>query len=84
MALSKKELFKRDYRDICYFIDHVKDLDLRVDLIRSLGYKIGFNIVKGNDDVEKSITIGKRKERRIQIVPVSKSSTLLVKCAIVE
>ena len=84
MVLSKKDRLKRDYRDICYFIDHVKDLDLRVDLIRSLGYKIGFNIVKGNESVEKSVIIGKRKEHRIQIVPITKQSPLLVKCAIVE
>jgi hypothetical protein len=83
MSSKKNNNFKRDYRDICYFIDHVKDIDFRVDLIKSLGYKIGVNIVKGDDDKEKSITIGKRKEYRIQIVPTSRKSPL-VKCAIVE
>jgi hypothetical protein len=83
MSSKKTNNFKRDYRDICYFIDHVKDIDFRVDLIKSLGYKIGVNIVKGNDDKEKSITIGKRKEYRIQIAPTSRKSPL-VKCAIVE
>lgn len=71
-----------DYRDICYFVDHVRDVKLRVDLIKSLGYKIGVNIVKAGD-VEKKITIGKRNELRIQIAPVVASSPL-VQCAIVE
>lgn len=83
MGSKKKIDFKRDYRDICYFIDHVRDIDFRVDLIKSLGYKIGVNIVKDNKDKEKSVTIGKRKEYRIQIAPATKKSPL-VKCAIIE
>ena len=75
--------FKRDYRDICYFIDHVKDIDFRISLIRSLGYKIGVNIVRKGIDTEKTITVGKRNEYRIQIAPVLKNSPL-VQCAIVE
>ena len=81
--LTKSERLKRDYRDICYFIDHVKDVKLRISLIRSLGYKIGVNIVKPNLDKEKTITLGKRKEYRIQIAPVQPHSPL-VECAIVE
>ena len=77
-----KKAINRDYRDICYFVDHVRDIKLRIDLIRSLGYKIGVNIVK-EGDVEKTITVGKRKELRIQIAPVDKLSPL-VTCAIVE
>ena len=79
---KKKRDTSRDYRDICYFVDHVKDIKLRIDLIKSLGYKIGVNIVK-EGDIEKSITIGKRNEMRIQIAPVVKTSPL-VQCAIVE
>ena len=79
---KKKRDTSRDYRDICYFVDHVKDIKLRVDLIKSLGYKIGVNIVK-EGDIEKSITIGERNEMRIQIAPVVKTSPL-VQCAIVE
>jgi hypothetical protein len=60
--MSKKDKFQRDYRDICYFIDHVRDIDFRISLIKSLGYKIGVNIVKEGSNKEKSITIGKRKE----------------------
>lgn len=81
MSKTKKAI-NRDYRDICYFVDHVRDIKLRIDLIKSLGYKIGVNIVK-EGDVEKSITVGKRKELRIQIAPVDKRSPL-VTCAIVE
>ena len=83
MYSKKNEKFKRDYRDICYFVTHVKDIKLRVDLIKSLGYKIGVNIVRKGIDEEKSITIGKRKEYRIQITPTTKTSPL-VQCAIVE
>ena len=83
MNSKKHELFKRDYRDICYFIDHVKDINLRISLIKSLGYKIGVNIVREGIDKEKSITVGKRNEYRIQIAPVLPRSPL-VQCAIVE
>lgn len=83
MRSKKNKNFKRDYRDICYFIDHVKDVDYRISLIRSLGYKIGVNIVKKGIDTEKTITIGKRNEYRIQIAPASQKSPL-VQCAIVE
>ena len=79
--MSKKST-TRDYRDICYFVDHVRDVKLRIDLIRSLGYHIGVNIVN-DKSVEKSVTIGKRNEMRIQIAPVLPKSPL-VQCAIVE
>lgn len=81
MSKVKKD-FSIDIRDINYFIDHVKNIDFRVSLIKQLGYKIGVNVVtKGCQ--EKDITIGKRKEIRIQIEP-SKSLSPLVKCAIIE
>jgi len=83
MKESKSERLKRDYRDICYFVDHVKNIDFRISLIKSLGYKIGVNIVKEGFDKEKTITLGKRKEYRIQIAPVLPHSPL-VQCAIVE
>jgi hypothetical protein len=78
--ISKK--YERDYRDICYFIKHVKDVDLRIDLIRSLGYKIGVNVVKKGIDDEAAITLGKRKEYRIQISPTSDKIPIAA-CAIV-
>ena len=73
---------ERDYKDICYFIDHVKDIKFRIDLIKSLGYKIGVNVAKVGD-TEKKVTIGKQKEHRIQLTPIVKCSPLVV-CAIVE
>jgi hypothetical protein len=80
---KKNNNFDRDYRDICYFINHVKDIDFRVSLIRSLGYRIGGNVVKDKTSQEKSIVIGKRNEYRIQIAPSANGIPLAV-CAIVE
>ena len=70
-----------DIRDICYFVDHVKNLDLRISLIKSLGYRIGVDIVDVKSKV-KNIKIGKRGETRIQITPCYKG-TCIAKCAIV-
>jgi len=81
MGKNKKD-FSIDIRDINYFIDHVKNVDFRISLIKQLGYKVGVNVVT-NDCQEKDITIGKRKEIRIQIAPKSSTSPL-VKCAIIE
>ena len=69
---KKVKDISRDIRDINYFIDHVKEL----------GYKIGVNVAT-KDCCEKDITIGKRKETRIQIAPKEKHSPL-VACAIIE
>ena len=79
---KKKKDSSIDIRDINYFIDHVKNVDLRIDIIKKLGYKIGVNVITDNCR-EKDITIGKRKEIRIQIAPKVASSPL-VKCAIIE
>lgn len=78
--MTKKELFERDYRDICYFIDHVKDINLRISILKSLGYKIGINIVNSKNK-EKDITIGKRKETRIQVSKKLKYAPI-AKCVI--
>ena len=72
----------RDIRDICYFIDHVKDINFRISLIKELGYKVGVNVVT-NKCREKDITIGKRKETRIQIAPKDKLLPFAA-CAIIE
>ena len=66
--MTQKELFDRDYRDICYFIDHVKNIELRISILKYLGYQIGINVISHNSK-EKDITIGKRKEKRIQVTP---------------
>ena len=81
MAKKKKD-FTIDIRDICYFIDHVKNIDLRVDVIRQLGYEIGYN-VSYDGCKEKDIIIGKRNEMRIQISSKTSSSPL-VRCAILK
>ena len=81
MGKNKKDV-SIDIRDINYFIDHVKNVDFRISLIKQLGYKVGVNVVT-NDCQEKDITIGKRKEIRIQIAP-KLSVSPLVKCAIIE
>jgi len=79
---KKVKNVNRDIRDICYFITHVKEIDFRISLIKELGYKIGVNVAT-EDCKEKDITIGKRKETRIQIEPKIKHSPL-VRCAIIE
>ena len=60
--------FTRDLRDIGYFVKHVKHISLRVSLLKELGYRIGINVVT-KDNKEMDVTIGKRKETRIQITP---------------
>ena len=79
---KKVEEKSRDIRDINYFIDHVKNVPLRIDIIKKLGYKIGFNIAN-EKSYEKDITIGKKNDIRIQIVPKDKSFPL-VQCAIID
>ena len=78
----KKKNYATDIRDICYFVTHVKNLDLRVSLIASLGYKIGVDVATSHSH-EKMISIGKRKEVRVQITPQVKGNPL-VKCAIID
>ena len=80
--MKNNENFARDYRDIGYFVKHVKDLDFRVDLIKSLGYRIGLNVVT-KENKEMDITIGKRKETRIQITP-QLGITPVAKCVVLE
>lgn len=72
----------RDIRDIYYFIDHVKNIEFRISLIKELGYKIGVNIAS-DKSYEKYVTIGKRNETRVQITPNQKNNPI-VKCAIIE
>ena len=74
--------FYRDYRDIGYFVKHVRNLELRISLLRELGYRIGLNVVKKGDKVM-DVTIGKRGERRIQVTP-QLTKTPVAKCVILE
>lgn len=71
----------RDIRDICYFIDHVKEIKFRISLIQELGYNIGFNVAT-KQCKEKDIIIGKKNEIRLQITPKEKNNPL-VACAII-
>lgn len=80
--MRKKKDNSLDIRDICYFVDHVRDIKLRSDIIKNLGYKIGVNVAT-KDCKEKDITRGKRNEIRVQIAPRDKKSPLVL-CAVIE
>ena len=82
MTRCKSSGFSRDYRDIGYFVKHVRNLELRISLLRELGYRIGLNVVKKGDKVM-DVTIGKRGERRIQVTP-QLTKTPVAKCVILE
>ena len=75
-------MFERDYRDICYFIDHTTNVKFRKSLIEELGYKVGVD-VKRKGCKPKDIIIGKRNEKRIQISEADEKYPLVM-CAIIE
>ena len=82
MADKNGKNFTRDFNDIEYFIDHVSDLNARVDVLKKMGYKIGVDIVKDKTiDVVKKIIVGKKGELRVQITPQLKGVPL-AKCVI--
>lgn len=58
--------FPDDYKNIHYLVKHVKDIDLRISLLKELGYRIGLNVTRKGDK-EMDITTGKRGEKRIQV-----------------
>lgn len=78
-----KKDYTRDFNDIEYFIDHVRNIDARIDVIQKLGYKIGVDIVTKETDKVKKVIVGKRGELRIQIAPAPKGLPL-AKCVILE
>jgi len=78
-----KKDYTRDFNDIAYFIDHVNDIDARVDVLQKLGYKIGVDIVTKETNVVKRVIKGKRGELRVQIAPAPKGLPL-AKCVILE
>lgn len=83
--MSKRiEKFKtsQDYIDICYMIDHVKEYDVRANVLESLGYKIGFDIIKIDKGV-KNIYLGKKNEIRMQVTPKFKNINI-AKCVIID
>ena len=78
-----KKDYTRDFNDIEYFIDHVSDIDARIDVLEKLGYKIGVDIVTKETDKVKKVIIGKKGEIRIQVAPAPKGFPL-AKCVILE
>ena len=68
------EKFKKsqDYIDICYMIEHVKDDEVRLDVLQVLGYRIGLEVTKIDKGV-KHIYIGKKNELRMQVTPKFKN-----------
>lgn len=80
--MIKKFKNTQDYIDICYMVDHVKDLDFRLSCLESLGYRIGINVIKNESNV-KDIMIGKNKDIRVQVTPkIGKLN--IVKCVIID
>ncbi len=75
--------YTRDFNDIEYFIDHVHNIDARIDVLQKLGYKIGVDIVTKETNIVKKVIVGKRGELRIQVAPAPKGLPL-AKCVILE
>ena len=78
-----KNDYTRDFNDIEYFIDHVNDIDARIDVLQKLGYKIGVDIVTKETDKVKKVIVGKRGELRIQVAPAPKGLPI-AKCVILK
>ncbi len=79
------EKFKKsqDFIDICYMIDHVDDLQARISVLETLGYKVGISVVKDNNAVKDIVVAKNKKELRIQVTP--KFGNLnYAKCVVVE
>ena len=62
-----KKDYSRDFNDIEYFIDHVEDVNARVDVLQKLGYKIGVDVVTAKTDIIKKVIVGRKGELRIQV-----------------
>ena len=78
-----KKDFSRDFKDISYFIDHVEDINARIDVLEKMGYKIGVDIVTKETDKVGKVIVGKKNELRVQITPAQKGLPL-AKCVILE
>lgn len=71
-----------DYRDICYMVDHVRDIEVRLSCLEALKYRLGLNLaIKDTRKEIKSVTIGKKGEFRVQ---VTECEDMFSVCAIVE
>ena len=80
--ILKKFKNSQDYIDICYMIDHIKDVKIMESVLVELGYNIGVDIVKVDNGV-KHTYIGKRNDIRMQITPKYKNINM-ARCVIVE
>lgn len=65
---KKKESINVDIMDINWVVDHVTDVNQRIDVLEKLGYRIGKDPFKNKRiNLKKSIVTGKRGELRIQV-----------------
>lgn len=64
-----------DYRDICYFIEHVKNISFRKSLLEELGYRIGIEFPKTNNQLY-NVYIGKKNDLRMFITDKFKDVNL--------
>lgn len=78
----KKFKTTQDYIDITYMIRHVLDENTRINVLETLGYKIGIDVVKGNNNIG-DIIIGKKNELRMQVTQKQKGLNF-AKCVIIE
>jgi len=78
-----KKDYTRDFNDIEYFIDHVHNIDARIDVLKKMGYKTGFDVVNSETDKVKKVIVGKKGELRIQIAPAKKGLPI-AQCIILE
>ena len=78
-----KKDYTRDFNDIEYFIDHVQNVDARVDVLQKMGYKIGVDVVTESTNILKKVIVGKKGELRVQITLAPKGLPL-AKCVILE
>lgn len=57
-----------DFMDINWVIDHVSTIRQRIDVLKKLGYQIGYNVFLNDERNKiKSVTVGKQGELRIQV-----------------
>ena len=78
-----KKDYTRDFNDIEYFIDHVQNVEARVDVLQKMGYKIGVDVVTESTNILKKVIVGKKGELRVQITLAPKGLPL-AKCVILE
>jgi len=78
-----KKDFSRDFNDIEYFIDHVQDVNARVDVLQKMGYRIGIDVVTEKTNIVKKVIVGKKGELRVQVTLAPKGYPL-AKCVILE